>query len=217
VLVLTAGSAIALGDVADLAEAILYVWYPGQEGGRAVADVLFGDAAPGGKLPLTFPYSLDQVPPFEEYAMTGRTYRYATAEPQFPFGFGLSYTRFAYSDLRVPAGIGAGAPLPVQVTLTNAGEMAGDEVVQLYLSKAEPAPGDPLYTLVGFQRVHLAAGETRTLNLLVSSEMLATVDDDGRSSVQPGAYRLYAGGSSPGTRSSVLGAPQATTAEFLIR
>jgi len=216
VLVLTAGSAIALGDVADLAEAILYVWYPGQEGGRAVADVLFGDVAPGGKLPLTFPYSLDQLPPFEEYAMTGRTYRYATSEPQFPFGFGLSYTRFAYSDLRVPAEIEAGAPLPVQMTLTNAGEMAGDEVVQLYLSKAEPAPGDPLYTLVGFQRVHLAAGETRTLNLRVSSEMLATVDDDGRSSVQPGAYRLYAGGSSPGTRSSALGAPEAMYAEVLI-
>lgn len=216
VLVLTAGSAIALGDVADLAEAILYVWYPGQEGGRAVADVLFGDVAPGGKLPLTFPYSLDQLPPFEEYAMTGRTYRYATSEPQFPFGFGLSYTRFAYSDLRVPAEIEAGAPLPVQVTLINAGEMAGDEVVQLYLSKAEPAPGDPLYTLVGFQRVHLAAGETRTLNLLVSSEMLATVDDDGRSSVQPGAYRLYAGGSSPGTRSGALGAPEAMYAEVLI-
>ncbi|MFN3979286.1 MAG: glycoside hydrolase family 3 C-terminal domain-containing protein [Caldilinea sp.] len=216
VLVLTAGSAIALGDVADLAEAILYVWYPGQEGGRAVADVLFGDVAPSGKLPLTFPYSLDQLPPFEEYAMTGRTYRYATAEPQFPFGFGLSYTRFAYSDLCMPAKSPASEALPVQATLTNAGGMTGDEVVQLYLSKVEPAPGDPLYTLVSFQRMHLAAGETRTLDLIVAPEMLATVDDDGRSAVQPGAYRLYVGGSSPGTRSATLGAPEAMYAEFLI-
>lgn len=216
VLVLTAGSAIALGDVADLAEAILYVWYPGQEGGRAVADVLFGDVAPGGKLPLTFPYSLEQLPPFEEYSMTGRTYRYATSEPQFPFGFGLSYTRFAYNNLRLPATIQAGALLPVQVTVTNVGAMTGDEVVQLYLSKVDPAPDEPLYTLVGFQRMHLATGETRTLDFIVAPEMLATIDENGRSAVQPGAYRLNVGGSSPGARSAALGAPAPQLAEFWI-
>ena len=96
---LTGGSPIALGDLEDLMHAIVYVWYPGQEGGKAVSDVLFGDAVPSGKLPLTFPKSLDQLPPFEDYDMTGRTYRYATREPLFPFGFGLSYTRFTYSDL----------------------------------------------------------------------------------------------------------------------
>jgi beta-glucosidase len=217
VLVLTGGSAIALGDVTDLAEAILYVWYPGQEGGRAVADVLFGDVAPGGKLPLTFPYSLDQLPPFEEYNMAGRTYRYATSAPQFPFGFGLSYTHFVYSGLNAPVTIQAGAPLPVQVTVTNAGAMAADEVVQLYLSKVEPAPGDPLYTLVGFQRVTLTAGETRTFDLAVAPEMLATVDDTGRSTVQPGLYRLNVGGSSPGDRSVALGAPPPAIVEFTIR
>src|SRR5450759_2288395 len=99
VLVLTAGSPIALGDLEERLEAVVYAWYPGQEGGRAVADVLFGSAVPSGKLPLTFPCSLEQLPPFEDYRMTGRTYRYATHEPLYPFGFGLSYTRFAYSDL----------------------------------------------------------------------------------------------------------------------
>ncbi len=109
VLVLTGGSPIALGELEDLMEAIVYVWYPGQEGGKAVADVLFGDVVPSGKLPLTFPKSLEQLPPFEDYDMTGRTYRYATEEPLFPFGFGLSYTSFTYSDLEldkttIPAG-----------------------------------------------------------------------------------------------------------------
>ncbi len=112
VLVLTGGSPIALGELEDLVEAIVFVWYPGQEGGRAVAEVLFGDVAPSGKLPLTFPRSLEQLPPYEDYAMAGRTYRYMTAEPLYPFGFGLSYTRFGYSELelaqeRIAAGDGA--------------------------------------------------------------------------------------------------------------
>ena len=122
VLVLTGGSPIALGDLEDLMEAIIYVWYPGQEGGTAVADVLFGDAVPSGKLPLTFPKSLDQLPPFEDYNMTGRTYRYTTEEPLYPFGFGLSYTHFTYSDLALnKSTIRAGELLSLHCTLTNSG------------------------------------------------------------------------------------------------
>ncbi|MFO7635198.1 MAG: glycoside hydrolase family 3 C-terminal domain-containing protein [Caldilinea sp.] len=216
VLVLTGGSAIALDDVADLADAILYVWYPGQEGGHAVADVLFGAAAPSGKLPLTFPRSLDQLPPFEEYAMTGRTYRYATAQPQFPFGFGLSYTRFVYRSIEAADRIKTGDPLAVQVKLTNAGKVDAEEVVQLYLSKVEPAAGDPLCTLVGFQRVALRAGETATIDLALSPDQLATVGDDGQFTVQPGAYRLVAGGSSPGLSSITLGAATPVELAFSI-
>jgi beta-glucosidase len=216
VLVLTGGSAIALGDVADLADAILFVWYPGQEGGSALADILFGAVSPSGKLPLTFPRSLDQLPPFEEYAMAGRTYRYAAEDPQFPFGFGLSYTRFAYEAFQAPASIKVGEPVPVQVTVRNTGGTDAEEVVQLYLSSVQPAEGDPLYTLVGFRRVALAAGATQTVRFELTDEELATVDAAGTPAVRPGAYRLIAGGSSPGERSRVLGAPPVVEQDFAI-
>ena len=216
VLVLTGGSAIALGDIADLADAILFVWYPGQEGGRALADVLFGLVSPSGKLPLSFPKSLEQLPPFEEYAMAGRTYRYAREEPQFPFGFGLGYSRFAYDAIQAPAEIRAGDTLPVKVTVHNAGSMDAEEVVQLYLSPAEPAPGDPLYTLVGFRRVALAAGAEQKVEFELTSEELGTIDADGHWAVRPGVYRVAAGGSSPGGASSVLGAPAPRLCECTI-
>jgi beta-glucosidase len=216
VLVLTGGSAIALGNIADLADAILFAWYPGQEGGSAVADLLFGNATPSGKLPLTFPGALEELPPFEEYAMAGRTYRYATREPQFPFGFGLSYTRFAYRTITALARIQPGAALPVQVEVANVGLTDAEEVVQLYLSPVAPAPGDPLYTLVDFRRVALAAGETQTVDFTLSPAQLASVDEDGRSAIRPGAYRLIAGGSSPGARSLALGASAPVAMEFVI-
>ena len=216
-LVLTGGSAIALGDVADLADAILFVWYPGQEGGRAVADVLFGDLSPSGKLPVTFPASLDQLPPFEEYAMAGRTYRYATVEPQFPFGFGLSYARFVYDGITLSSSnIRAGDPLSAEVTLTNNGTVAADEVVQLYLSQVEPEVGDPLSTLVGFQRVGLEPGDNTVVRFDLPADLLASIDDVGRAAVRPGAYRLTAGGCSPGMRGVALGAPTAVATEFSI-
>ena len=216
VLVLTGGSALALGDVADLADAILYIWYPGQEGGRALADVLFGHVTPSGKLPLTFPRSLEQLPPFEEYDMKGRTYRYMAEDPQFPFGFGLSYTQFVYEGLEAPAKIKAGEPLPVQVTMRNSGSIDADEVVQLYLSAAATAAGDPLYTLVGFSRVQLAAGEAQTVAFTLTGDELGTVDADGRLAVRPGAYRLTAGGSSPGAVSAALGAAAPQVWDFAI-
>ena len=173
VLVLTGGSAIALGDVADLADAILFVWYPGQEGGRAVADVLFGTASPSGKLPLTFPRSLDQLPPFEDYAMTGRTYRYATEEPQFPFGFGLSYTRFEFADLSItPSQVTADGEVTISVAVANVGERAGEEVVQLYTrTEGGPAP-QPVQELRGFQRLSLAPGERRTATFTLPARQL---------------------------------------------
>ena len=137
VLVLTGGSPIALGEITDMVEAILFVWYPGQEGGRAVASLLFGDASPSGKLTVTFPKATTDLPPFEDYSMTGRTYRYATREPLFPFGFGLSYTSFEYHDLKIVSPSKPTSGFRVAVTLKNAGSVAADEVVQLYLSALE--------------------------------------------------------------------------------
>ena len=137
-LVVTGGSPIALGEVEDLVEAILFVWYPGMEGGKAVADVLFGDVSPAGKLPLTFPKSLDQLPSFDDYSMDGRTYRYMTEEPLYPFGFGLSYSAFEYADLKLDKSeIGIGDSLNVSVTVKNTGDRTAPEVAQFYLSDLE--------------------------------------------------------------------------------
>jgi beta-glucosidase len=216
VLVLTGGGPIALGDLEDLVEAVLFVWYPGEEGGRAVADLLFGAAVPSGKLPLTFPRSLADLPPFNDYRMAGRTYRYATHEPLYPFGFGLSYTRFAYRDLRLAADqVAPGAALSCQVTVANEGPVDAEEVVQVYVSALD-APDAPLHSLVAFQRVALGAGERQTLAFAIPPDRLTLVDDDGAARVRPGGYRLSAGGCAPGERGVALGAAAPAIIEFAI-
>jgi len=217
VLVLTGGSPIALGDLENLMEAIVYVWYPGQEGGRAVADVLFGDAAPSGKLPLTFPKSMDQLPPFEDYNMTGRTYRYATAEPLFPFGFGLSYARFAYSDLTLDKRtIRAGESLSLRCTLTNTGSVEADEVAQIYLSDLEASTVVPLHSLIGFKRVHLKPNEQTIIPFTITPEMMKMVNDAGNRVLEPGAFRVTVGGCSPSERGVQLGAAAPVNMTFTV-
>jgi beta-glucosidase len=217
VLVLCGGSPIALGEIEDLVEAIVFVWYPGQAGGRAVADVLFGDAVPSGKLPLTFPASLDQLPPYEDYAMAGRTYRYMTAEPLYPFGFGLSYTQFAYGDLSLDATqIAAGDTLRARCTLSNVGQLEAEEVVQCYVSDIEASVLVPLHKLVAFQRVRLAPGEQRALEFTITPEMLALIDQDGTSRLEPGQFRIAIGSCSPGSRGLALGAPEPVTATVTV-
>lgn len=215
VLVLFGGSPIALGEAEDLVEAIIHVWYPGEEGGRAVADILFGKASPSGKLPITFPKATSQLPAFDDYRMDERTYRYATWEPLYPFGFGLNYTTFEYSDLKLGSSAQkAGSPLDVQVTLTNTGSQAGEEVVQVYLSDLEASVKVPLYNLVGFQRVALQAGESKTLTFTITSEQMMLIDDDGEQRLEAGAFRVTAGGCSPVARGMALGAPQSLSAVF---
>ena len=160
VLVVSGGSPIDLRPVEEFAAAILFIWYPGMEGGRAVADVLFGDVSPSGKLPVTFPKSLDDLPPFDDYTMAGRTYRYMTAEPHYPFGFGLSYTRFEYAGLSLSrTDIPAGENLTVRVTVANTGARAGAEVAQCYLTDVEASAIVPRTHLVAFERVELRPGE----------------------------------------------------------
>ena len=217
VLVLFGGSPVALGEVEELVEAIVQVWYPGQEGGRAVADVLFGKAAPSGKLPLTFPKASSQLPPFEDYNMADRTYRFATWEPQYPFGFGLSYTRFAYSDLKLarPA-LKAGQSLSFTLTVSNTGSTAGDEVVQVYLSDLEASCPVPFHHLAAFQRIHLQPGESQNVSFSLPPEAMMLVDDEGQSVFEPGAFRLTVGGCAPGPRGPALGAPQPVTADFTV-
>jgi beta-glucosidase len=216
ILVLTGGSPIALGEIADMVEAILFVWYPGQEGGRAVASLLFGDAVPSGKLTVTFPKATSDLPPFEDYNMAGRTYRYATREPLFPFGFGLSYTTFEYRALKISSHIESASGFRASVTIKNTGAVTADEVVQLYVSALESRLPVPLSQLIGFRRVSLKAGQIKTIHFTVTPEMLMTFDEDGKQKLEPGRYRLTAGGCSPSARGLTLGAPQPVSLEFQI-
>jgi beta-glucosidase len=204
VLVLTGGSPIALGELAEMMDAILYVWYPGQEGGRAVGDVLFGKVNPSGRLPVTFPQSTVQLPPFADYSMKGRTYRYMTGEPLYPFGFGLSYTRFEYSDL-VMDYQPTRRVLKLHFTLTNTGLVAGAEVVQVYLKDLSASADVPLQSLIAFQRVALKAGESQAVEFEIPSERLIVFDDQGQ---------VFIGGCSPGACGLKLGAPQPLIAHF---
>lgn len=217
VLVLTGGSPIALGELVDMVDAVVFVWYPGQEGGKAVADVLFGKRAPSGKLPITFPKSTAQLPPFDDYSMDQRTYRYAAWEPQFPFGFGLSYTCFAYSDLELEeTHLPVGEALRGSFRLENRGMVAAAEVAQIYLS-VESAPfKTPLYGLVGFEKVWLEPGEVKTVSFEIAAADLGVVDEAGVRRQVEGAHLLTVGGCSPGKRGLELGAPRPVEEGFTI-
>src|SRR5215208_74407 len=218
VLVLTGGSPIALGEVEDMVDAILFVWYPGMEGGRAVADVLFGDVSPTGKLPLTFPKSLSQLPAFEDYNMNGRTYRYMTEEPLYPFGFGLSYSRFDYSELQLEKPeLALGDSLNLSVTLTNCGDRDAAEVAQFYLSDLQASTVVPVHHLVGFERVELKAGESCRVSFTITPEMMSFYNEDGKLTLEPGEFRLEVGGCSPGKRGQDLGAAAPVTAVFEVK
>lgn len=215
VLVLTAGSPITLEEVQNLVEAIVYVWYPGQEGGRALASILFGDQAPSGKLPLTFPRSMEQLPAYDDYAMAGRSYRYMSEEPLYPFGFGLSYTTFSYTDLSLDSrSIQPGDSLGIRFTLSNSGTVAAEEVVQYYLSDLQASVPVPFHKLIGFQRVHLEPGEQRQLEWSITPAMLELINEQGQSILEPGQFRISVGGCSPGTAGKVHGAAQHVEAIF---
>jgi beta-glucosidase len=204
--------------VEEYVQAILYVWYPGEEGGSALADVLFGRGAPGGRLPITFPKHTADLPPFEDYAMSGRTYRYSTLEPLYPFGFGLGYTTFAYTDLRLekPA-LAAGDPLSLRLCLANTGPVRGSEIVQVYLTDREASAPVPFHKLVAFRRVELEPGESRALEFTLRTEDMSFFDEGGQLRLEPGEFRVTVGGCSPGKRGQALGAPQPVQAVFTLR
>ena len=199
VVVLMNGSPVNLAWAKAHAQAIVEAWYPGQSGGLAVANVLAGHVNPGGRLPLTFYRSLDDLPPFGDYDMRGRTYRYFAGEPVYAFGHGLSYTRFDYAPLRLqPARGGAGEGLRVTTEVRNTGARAGDEVAQLYLDFPE-VEGAPRVALRGFRRVTLQPGERRTLQFDLDPRDLSAVDAEGRRLVMAGRYRVHVGSGQPGT------------------
>ena len=204
VIVLLNGSATTLQSAAQKASAILEAWYPGQAGGTAIAETLFGENNPSGRLPVTFYASTSQLPPFDDYSMKERTYRYFTGTPLYPFGYGLSYTSFEYSDGRLSSThLHAGDPLEVSAELKNKGDRDGDEIVEFYLIPKGIA-GAPIQSLVGFEKVHLSKGETKTVRAIIDTRQLSMVDAQGNRSVQPGEYELYVGGNLPSAEKGVL-------------
>lgn len=194
VLVLINGSAVAINWADEHIPAILEAWYPGQAGGTAIADVLFGDYNPAGRLPVTFYKSVDQLPDFTDYNMAGHTYRYMTEEPLYPFGYGLSYTRFLYDNLHIAFDAGSDS-IRVSAEIVNIGGLAGDEVVQLYLRDVEATEPRPNLELKGFTRISLAAGEAKTVTFELHVSLLSFYKD-GAYVVEPGAFDVIVGPSS---------------------
>lgn len=211
VLVLLNGSALSINYAAENMDAILTAGYPGQQGGNAVADVLFGDYNPAGRLPVTYYQSVDQLPAFENYDMEGRTYRYFRQSPLYPFGFGLSYTRFSYSDLNLQKEAQTGAPIAVSVKVTNAGDRDGEEVVQLYLTDEKASTPRPIRQLEGFKRIFLKKGESKTVAFTLEPRQFSMINDKNKQVIEPGYFTVSVGGEQPG----FTGANHAETTETL--
>lgn len=218
VLVVCAGSAVDLNWAHDHVAAILYAWYPGAMGGLAIANTLFGASNPAGRLPITFYKSTADLPAFTDYSMDGRTYRYLKTDPLYPFGYGLSYSTFSYSDLRLHAEtLPAGQPLSVTVTVQNTGTRAGEEVTQVYLRDDAASVKVPHHSLCAFTRLALAAGESKTLTLTIAPEQMRIVNDQGQRFIEPGQFTLWVGGSQPDPRSASLTGQQPLSATFTVK
>ncbi|MEM1135076.1 MAG: glycoside hydrolase family 3 C-terminal domain-containing protein [Bacteroidota bacterium] len=198
VLVLLNGSALAINWADKNMPAILESWYPGEFGGDAIADVLFGDYNPSGKLPVTFYKSVNDLPEFTDYSMNNRTYKYFKGEVLYPFGHGLSYTQFEYSDLKLPEQINPGEPITASVEVKNIGSLSGEEVVQLYVSHTTNTDVAPIRSLQGFNRMSLAAGESKTVNFTLSPKQYALIKQDGTVVIEPSEVLISVGGKQPG-------------------
>ena len=194
IVVITGGSAIAIPEINELADAVLFAWYPGESGGFAIADIIFGDVNPSGRLPVTFYKSVNDLPDFENYNMEGRTYRYFEREPLFPFGFGLSYTDFEYSGLNLNQ---YDDKISLQVKIKNTGNYNGDEVVQIYTRKIDPQFWRPIKQLVGFKRVSLKQGEEKTISIDIDNKQLQYWDvEQQKYRIESGQYEFQVGTSS---------------------
>ena len=198
IVVLTNGGALSVNKAQEKASAILLAGYGGQQGGNAVADILFGDYNPAGRLPVTYYKSIDQIPSFENYDMTGKTYRFFTQEPLYPFGYGLSYTTFSYSDLTMPVTVVAGDKVPVKVKVTNTGKTAGDEVVELYITDEKASTPRPIRQLEGFSRVTLKPGESKVVEIMLEPRQFSMINNKAKRVIEPGYFTITVGGKQPG-------------------
>lgn len=209
IVVLTGGSAIAIPEVHQVADAVMQVWYPGCEGGQAVAEVIFGLANPCGKMPVTVPMRTADLPPFEDYSMRGRTYRFSEIPPLYPFGFGLSYSKLCYGALKISTKvIKSDQKIAVQTTLTNSSKQSVDEVVQCYIQPLQGNPNSPKVTLVDFRKVRLSGNSSAEVCFELVSAVFNQIGTDGSSIRVAGEYRIFVGSASPGSRAQVLGSPE---------
>ncbi|MCK4698713.1 MAG: glycoside hydrolase family 3 C-terminal domain-containing protein, partial [Bacteroidales bacterium] len=205
VLVNFSGSAIALNWEKKNLPAIIQAWYPGQAGGTALADVIFGKYNPGGRLPVTFYKSVEDLPPFEDYSMKNRTYRYFEGEPLYPFGYGLSYTTFEYGTPELSdISIGKSGSVEVTVEVKNSGDIGGSEVVQLYIKDIESKYPVAKKALRDFNRIYLEPGESQIVSFILESENFRVIDDDGNRFVEPGAFDILVGGNSVDLKKVIL-------------
>ena len=202
VLVLLNGSALAVNWEKDHIPAIVEAWYTGQAGGTAIADVLFGDYNPAGRLPVTFYKSVDDLPPFEDYAMAGHTYRYFTGETLYPFGYGLSYTTFSVADVKTKTDYKIGDTVTISATVKNTGSMAGDEVVQVYVSDRSASVPVPIRALKGFRRIHLNPGEAQRVEFALPPEDFSVINEDNNRVNHPGTFEISIGNGQPGGEGS---------------
>lgn len=207
VLVIASGSPVSLEGIEEHCDAILQIWYPGEQGGNAVADILFGEVSPSGHLPVTFPKSVDQLPPYSDYSMKGRTYKYMTEEPMYPFGFGLTYSKTEFSKLKLSSStIRKKEGLDILVEVTNTGDYYIEEVVQLYICPVDTSGNLPLKSLKSFKRVPLDKGDTKTVSFSLNPEDLKVTNEGGERVWRKGQYEIVVGNSSPGDLSIKLGA-----------
>jgi beta-glucosidase len=199
------GSAIALPYESEHVPAIINAWYGGQSAGIAIADVLFGDYNPAGRLPVTFYKSDHDLPDFNDYSMTGRTYRYFKGEALYPFGFGLSYTTFKYDGLKTGAFSQSGKDIRVSAQVTNTGKKDGEEVVQLYLSYQQQKQPAPIRALKGFQRISLKAGERKVVHFTLTPQQLSLVNEEGKQYQPRGKVMISVGGGQPNVHTRATG------------
>jgi beta-glucosidase len=212
ILVLTGGSPIAFPE--DLADAVIFAWYPGEQGGKAVADIIFGDTVPSGKLPITFPASTAQLPPYEDYSMRGRTYRYMTEKPLYPFGFGLSYTGFRFNSIALSSPeISAGKSVKATVKLSNTGKRDAEEVVQIYIARDERGNDEPLSSLRAFRRVFVPTGKSVDVEFELPASAFETINAEGESVLLPGFYTVIASDAAPVPVALEKGAPAPVSAK----
>lgn len=197
ILVLMNGSALAINWASDNIPAILEAWYPGEFGGNAIADILFGDYNPAGRLPVTFYKSVNDLPDFKSYSMENRTYRFFKGEPLFPFGHGLSYSNFNYNNLTIPENISIKSEIPISVDVTNTGKMDGDEVVQVYIALDKNNEGTPIRSLVAFKRIHLKIGETQKVTFTIEPKQYAYIAENGAEIYNEGKVEVSIGGKQP--------------------